>query len=133
MSVSGHWEGKLVDVTGLAALIAFDLTDVGGDVRGDFSITLLPEAGSCSEPSGPPQVQTGSVEGRADEASGRVELRYRVATGPQLVAVSVDGRLVGALPHARQAILGCFEIQEGFDRLTLEDGGAVLWQYEGGG
>lgn len=132
MSVAGHWEGKLVDVTGLTAYLALDLQGAGTSLQGDFSVQLLPEAGGFGEPPGLPPVQKGPVKGSVDEANGRIELRYAMPVGTQPV-VSIDGRLTGALPHAKQAIFGCFQIHEGLGTLTLEGGGVVLWQYEGAG
>lgn len=128
MSASGHWDGRLVDVTGVTALLTLDLDAAGTDLQGSFSIGLLREVGESGDAQG--QLQTGPVVGTVGEDGARIELRYRLSVGGQTVAVSVDGRLAVAYPHAKQAILGCFEIHEGANTLTLQGGGVVLWQYE---
>jgi hypothetical protein len=55
MSVTGRWEGKLIDVTGIAASLTLDLEDSKGEAKGDFSAAFLPEPGGCCEPVGPRQ------------------------------------------------------------------------------
>lgn len=129
MSVDGHWEGKLIDATGLAALLTLDLTESGGELKGDFGASFLPEAGDCCDTPKPRQVQTGPVTGTVDEAAGTVRLDCEMTIGLKPIVVALDGRLVDADPHAVQAIAGCFHIREGVETLTLEGGGCVLWQY----
>lgn len=129
MSVTGRWEGKLIDVTGIAATLTLDLDDSSGEAKGDFSAAFLPEEGGCCEPVGPRQVQTGPVHAKIDEERGTIELVCEMTIGLRPVIVAVDGRLVDADPHARRAMVGCFDIREGIETLTLEGGGALLWEY----
>lgn len=129
MSVTGRWEGKLIDVTGIAAALTLDLEDSKGEAKGDFSAAFLPEPGGCCEPIGPRQVQTGPVRAKVDEKQGTIELVCEMTIGLRPVLVAVDGRLVDADPHAKRAMVGCFDIHEGVETLTLEGGGALLWEY----
>ena len=131
MSVTGRWEGKLVDVTGIAAALTLDLTHSGGKATGDFSAAFLPEDDGCCDRPAPRQVQTGPVTAKVDERAGRITLECKMTIGLRPISVTVDGQIVKADPHARRAILGCFDIGEGVGTLTLEGGGAVLWQYAG--
>ena len=125
MSMTGHWEGKLIDVTGIAAALTLDLDGSGGEAKGDFSAAFLPDEGGCCDDARPRQVQTGPVHAKVDEAKGRVELVCEMTIGLRPVVVVVDGRLVEADPHAKRAVLGCFDIREGVETLTLEAGGAA--------
>ena len=129
MSVSGRWEGKLIDVTGMAAAITLDLDESGGKGKGDFSAAFLPDSYGCCDTPTPRQVQTGPVTAQVDEKAGRITLQCEMTIGLRPIVVNVDGRIVEADPHAARAILGCFDIREGVETLTLEGGGAVLWQY----
>ena len=45
------------------------------------------------------------------------------------VAVSFEGMLKNADPHARQAFVGTYGVGKGGDGLSLEGGSCVLWQY----
>jgi hypothetical protein len=128
MSVTGRWEGKLIDVTGIAAALTLDLDHSNDEARGDFSAAFLPEEDGC-DPVGPRQVQTGPVRAKVDEERGTIELVCEMTIGLRPVLVAVDGRLVDANPHAKRAIVGCFDIREGVETLTLEGGGALLWEY----
>lgn len=129
MSVSGRWEGKLIDVTGLVAALTLDLDDSSGKAKGDFSAAFIPEADGCCDTPAPRQIQTGPVTAKIDEGAGRITLQCEMTIGLRPIVVSVDGRIVEADPHAKRAIIGCFDIREGVETLTLEGGGAVLWQY----
>ena len=129
MTVSGRWEGKLIDVTGIAAALTLDLDDSDGSARGDFTAAFLPPGDDCGDTPAARQVQSGPVTATVDEDRGRIRLDYEMTVGLRPVVVSVDGRIVPADPHAGRAIVGCFEIREGADTLTLGGGGAVLWQY----
>jgi hypothetical protein len=131
MSVTGRWEGKLVDVTGIAAALTLDLTDKAGNATGDFSAAFLPDEDDCCNRPAPTQAQTGPVTAKVDEKAGRIKIECTMTIGLRPISVTVDGRIVKADPHARRAIVGCFDIREGVETLTLEGGGAVLWQYAG--
>lgn len=129
MSMTGHWEGKLIDVTGIAAALTLDLDDSGGEAKGDFSAAFLPEPGCGCEDAAPRQVQSGPVSAKVDEQQGSIELACEMTIGLRPVVVAVHGRVVDADPHAARALVGCFDIQEGVETLTLEGGGALLWEY----
>ena len=74
-------------------------------------------------------MQTGPVTAQVDEKAGRIRIQCEMSIGLRPIVVSVDGRVVDADPHAKRDIIGCFDILEGAETLTLEGGGAVLWQY----
>lgn len=129
MSISGRWEGKLIDVTGIAAALTLDLEESGGEAKGDFTAAFLPAADGCCDAGGPRQAQTGPVRGSVDEKAGTILLECEMTIGRRPILVAVDGRLVDADPHATRALVGCFDIREGVETLTLEGGGALLWAY----
>jgi hypothetical protein len=129
VSVRGRWEGKLADMSGPTALLVLDLKEDGTRVAGDFSISFLPPADDgCAAPDRR-LAQTGTVEGTYDKKARRVSLRYELSIGLEPVVVALEGTLAPADPHARQALRGCYEIQQGRKTLTLDGGGCVLWQY----
>jgi hypothetical protein len=119
----------LVDVSGIAAALTLDLKESKGKAHGDFSVAFLPEADGCCDTPSRRQVQTGPVSATVDEKAGRIVLECEMSIGLRPISVVVDGRIVDADPHAKRAIVGCFDIREGVETLTLEGGGAVLWEY----
>jgi len=129
MSISGKWEGKLVDATGAMASIELNMADKDGRVAGDFGLYFLVDDPGCCGPQRRLS-QTGEVRGQV-RRDGSVRLDYKVMAGLKPVAVVFEGRLSETNGHAKQALLGCFEASDGQDALTLRGGGAVLWQYAG--
>ena len=129
MSLKGRWEGKLVDASGATAIIELDIKDKDGRLNGDFSLYFLVDDPGCC---GPQRrlAQSGPVRGKV-KRNGSVRLDYKVTAGLKPVAVAFEGRLSETNGHAKQALVGCFEARAGQDVLSLQGGGAVLWQYAG--
>jgi hypothetical protein len=128
MTLSGHWEGKLVDAVGVQALIEMDLSERNGRLSGDFSTYLISEGDDCRGTTRR-LAQTGEVKGTHTKRNA-VRLRYEVTMGLEPVKVELSGRSTGAGNHASEAIVGCYETEGGGD-LTLRGGGVVLWKYRG--
>lgn len=130
MSISGKWEGKLVDASEIQAAVTVALQEKGGKVAGDFAMYLLPdtdEQGCCD--SSRRLLQSGPVTGKFDKKSGRVTVAYDVTIDLKPIRVLLEGRVTKALEHAKQAIVACYGAEKGRGELTLEGGGVVLWQY----
>lgn len=127
MNTSGHWEGKLLDASGVDALVELDLRESDGELRGTFRVALLPEPDGCG---GPTRGETmrAAVEGRATE-DGRVLLRAKLEVAGSTVSAAFEARHGDPDPHARDALYGLFAIEEGASELTLQGGACVLWQY----
>jgi len=129
MNLTGTWEGKLLDVSGPMAMIKLTLKGDAKSVAGDFELAFVStEDGCCGSSRMPAQV--GSVKGTVDEASGQVTLSYAVSIGLQPVNVGFTAQVVDADPHARRAMLGCYQMEaKGSGPLSLEGGACVLWQF----
>lgn len=128
MNLAGKWEGKLLDVSGPMAMIRLTLKGDAKSVVGDFEIAFVStEDGCCGSSRMPAQV--GSVKGEVNEKSGQVKLVYAVSIGLQPVNVSFTAQVVDADPHARRAMLGCYEMAGRGEPLSLEGGACVLWQF----
>lgn len=129
MSLKGRWEGKLVDASGASAIIELDLNDKSGRLSGDFSLYFLADDPGCC---GPQRrlAQTGPVRGQI-KRNGTVRIDYKVTAGLKPVAVTFEGKLSETNGHAKNALVGCYEASAGQGALTLQGGGAVLWQYAG--
>lgn len=131
MNVSGRWEGKLLDMTGPAALLELNLKSSGGRVAGDFAVSFVSsdEAG-CSGPTRR-LAQVGPVSGKFDAKGNRVQLSYDITIGLEPVAVAFEGVMTNADPHARRALVGSYSVGKGAGQLTLEGGACVLWLFAG--
>lgn len=128
MNLAGTWEGKLLDVSGPVAMIRLALKGDAKSVAGDFEIAFVStEDGCCGSSRMPAQV--GSVKGEIDQASGQVKLSYQVSIGLQPVNVAFTAQVVDADPHARRAMLGCYQMAGQGGPLSLEGGACVLWQF----
>ena len=129
MKFDGKWEGKLLDVSGPEALLELDLKSTTNKISGDFSVYFFsPEEGGCGSPV-KRLAQTGPVEGKIDQKNGVVQFRYEVNIALQPISVSFQGKLMDADPHARLALIGIYAIDNGGDKLTLEGGSCILWQF----
>jgi len=129
VSLSGQWEGKLIDVTGVSGLLKLELKETRGRVDGDYSVYFLSAAeGGCC---GPERhlVQSGTVSGEYDPKKQAVRIEYDISVAGSAARVSVEAALREALPHAKQALFGCYGINTEQADLSLEGGGLVLWQY----
>lgn len=128
MNLSGRWEGKFLDTSGPMALVTLSLQGKGDAVAGDFEMAFVSlEDGCCG--SGRQASQVGSVKGKFDPKSGQVTLDYQISIGLKPVNVRFSARVVKADPHARRAMLGCFDITQRDGPLSLEGGACVLWDY----
>lgn len=130
MRLDGKWEGKLLDVSGPVALVTLHLKAAGERLAGDFAAYFVPPDESCGCEGGAPRLaQSGPVTGRYDAKTNRARLSYDLTIGLKPVTVNFDGAVRAADPHARRAIVGCYEVSRGSETLTLEGGGCVLWLY----
>ena len=128
MRIRGRWEGKLLDASGVDALVALDLDGEGDDVKGEFSAGFLPERrDACGGEYGPLQT-VGAVHGRVTE-DGRLQLRSEMDVAGEPVVVTFDAGSGDPDPHARAAFYGTFAVEEGYRTLTLQGGTVVLWRY----
>jgi len=129
MSLGGQWEGKLIDATGVNGIVKLSLSESRGKLSGDYSVYFLAEgSGGCCGPERQ-LVQSGSLDGKFDAKNRSVHIEYGLKVGGNDARVSLDGLLQAAMPHARQAIFGCYDVDGAKAGLTLEGGGIVLWQY----
>ncbi|MFQ5628960.1 MAG: hypothetical protein ACE5I1_09385 [bacterium] len=129
MKKNTHWEGKLIDALGLQAALVLNLRRSGENLSGDFAVSFLPpeDSGCC----GPDRrlAQTGPVSGKFDSRKGRLKLNYEVTVDLKPVAVLFEASVIKADPHALQAMVGCYDIKKGKNKVTLDGGGCVLWNY----
>jgi hypothetical protein len=129
MSLDGRWEGKLVDVTGVSGVITLTLKERRGKVEGDYSVYFLSQEGSgCCGPERQ-LVQSGIVSGKYDAGKRSLTISYPLSVGGKPAQIQLDATLRAAMPHARQALFGCYGVDGGLSELTVEGGGIVLWQY----
>lgn len=129
MSINGQWEGKLIDVTGVSAVIQAAIREDRGRVEGDFGVYFVSQSdASCCQVERQ-LVHSGPVAGRYDAKKGRLGIDYKLTIGLQPVSIHLDGALRDAAPHAKQSIYGCYRVDSKGSDLTLEGGGIVLWQY----
>jgi hypothetical protein len=129
MSLSGAWEGKLLDVSGPTAAISLRLRERGGALTGEFEAAFLSlgEDGCCAPSRRTAQV--GPVSGAVDRAKGVVRLDYQLSVGNTPVAVTFEGVVRKADPYAVRALVGCYRVGKGGERLTLQGGACVLWLF----
>lgn len=129
MSLNGQWEGKLIDATGVSAIIEAAIKESGGRIEGDFGVYFV----SQSDPScchvDRQLAHSSPITGRYDAKSRRITIDYKLTLGLEPVSIHLDAALRDAMPHARQAICGCYRADAGKSDLTLEGGGIVLWRY----
>lgn len=129
MSLSGKWEGKLLDTSGVISLLDLQLNERDGKIEGEFRAYFLStDANGCCGPT-KRLVQIAPVAGEFDKKNDQVYLNYELKLGDRSFAVSFEGDLVKADPHALRAIRGCYRIEESSERLGLEGGACVLWLY----
>ena len=128
MKVNGHWDGKLLDVSGVDAILGLDLRAQDEKVSGKFTATLLPAAEDvCGGQVRGPKI-SGPVEGSID-AKGNLVLKAELeAQGQRIVAV-FSARPGKPDPHAAGAFYGGYAIEEGASALTFQGGACVLWQF----
>lgn len=129
MSVSGKWEGKLIDASGVTGIMEVHLKYSRGRVSGDFSAYFLSDADGCCADT-KRLVQTGPVTGSYNAKTKKVRLTYKLSVGLKPIVVSVAGDVGSAGDHAKRALRGCFAIK-GDSALSLDGGAVVLWQYAG--
>jgi hypothetical protein len=130
MSLTGRWEGKLLDASGPTARLVVDLSETGGSLKGHYAATFLSEDLTGCGDAAEQVAQEGDVAGTVK--GDQVVLDQQLEIGGKPVRVRIDCRLSEADPHALQALAGCFNVEEGGDQLTLEGGGCVLWLYANG-
>ncbi len=131
MKVTGHWDGKLLDASGVSALVALDLqVSPRGRVKGRFTATILPAVEDICGGATRGPVTSGPIEGAVD-ADGRLDLRTALETGGEKIVAHFTARPGKPDPHARAAFYGGYEVVEGASALTLQGGACVLWQYVG--
>jgi len=129
MKLNGRWEGKLLDVSGPEALLTLDLKESDNKISGDFTVSFLsPGEGGCCGPV-KRMGQVGPVSGKIDAQKGRIQFDYEITINLEPVAVSFEGLLTDADPHASQALIGCYSVGRGAGALTLDGGACVLWQF----
>jgi len=130
MSISGQWEGKLIDVTGVTATVQLALKEARGRVEGDFALYFVPQSeGACCQ-ADRRLAQAGPVVGRYNAKSKTLNIDYTLTVGLKPASVHLDAALRDAHPHAKQSLLGCYRVSSGEADLTLEGGGIVLWQFQ---
>ena len=129
MSINGRWEGKLIDVTGVSAVIQAAIREDGGRIEGDFEVYFVTQTdASCCQVERQ-LVHSGPVVGRYDAKKNRLGIDYKLTIGLKPVSIHLDAAMRDAAPHARQSIYGCYDVASEGSDLTLEGGGIVLWQY----
>lgn len=130
MKISGHWDGKLLDASGVTALVEVELESSGDKLRGTFRATLLPDPeDSCGGPVRG-QVTSAPVTGDVTD-EGRIRLSTTLEFGGETVLVNFDARLGDPDPQALSAFFGSYDIGKGASALTLQGGSCVLWKYAG--
>ena len=129
MSLNGQWEGKLIDATGVSAIIEAAIKEDGGRLDGDFNVYFVSQSsGSCCHVERQ-LAHSSPIQGRYDRRTRRITIDYKLSLGLEAVSIRLAGTVRDAMPHARQAICGCYRADAGKSDLTLEGGGIVLWQY----
>lgn len=129
MSLNGQWEGKLIDATGVSAIIEAAIKESSGRIDGDFNVYFVSQSsGSCCHVERQ-LAHSSPIQGRYDGRTRRITIDYKLSLGLEAVSVHLAGTVRDAMPHARQAICGCYRADAGKSDLTLEGGGIVLWQY----
>lgn len=129
MTLNGRWEGKLIDATGVSAIIEAAIKESDGQVEGDFNVYFLSQSDSSCCHVERRLVHSSPIQGRYNGKNGLISIDYKVSLGLDAVSVHLEGTVRDAMPHARQAICGCYRADVGKSDLTLEGGGIVLWQY----
>ena len=130
MSVTGRWEGKMLDASGTTSRVVLDLNDSGRKVTGDFSVYIDSGRDGCC--GGKTHLaQVAPVSGSFASRGRRLKLKYRLDVGKSPVEVAFDAELVEADPHARRAFLGTYSVGDKEARIGMEGGSCVLWQYAG--
>ena len=133
MSVSGRWEGKMLDVSGTESRVVLDLEDSGRGVSGDFSVYAGSARDGCGCGGSPKLVHLAAVKGTHSEARGRVKLTYVLQTSKAGAEVRFAAEIREADPHARRALVGSYEVADKAAQIGMEGGSCVLWQYAGKG
>ena len=130
MNLNGKWEGKLLDVTGPSALLEMNLKGSGEKVTGDFSVQFLSaEDGGCGGGTTRRLAQVGPIAGVVDTKKDRFRLDYQLTIGLEPIAVTFEGTITTADPHARRALVGSYSVGKGAEVLTLEGGTCLLWLF----
>ena len=129
MSISGNWEGKLIDVTTVSALIQAAIKENGGKVEGDFGVYFVSQSDASCCQVDRQLVHSGPVTGRYDAKKERLVIDYKLTIGLKPIRIHLEAAVRDAAPHARQSIYGCYQVESEGGDLTLEGGGIVLWQY----
>lgn len=128
MSLRRHWDGKLLDASGVSALVALDLREDNGEVTGKFRAAFLPEVrDGCGGDYKAPET-VGEVRGKLTD-EGRLLVTSKIDVGGAAVVVEFDAKPGDADPHARAAFYGTFAVVKGAETLTLQGGSVVLWSY----
>ena len=128
MSVTGRWEGKLVDATGPTARVDLQLKSSRGRVQGEFRATFLPPTDSSCGPAAPRMVASGDIKG-TERKDGGIRVRTSLETAGSTIEVELNADPSNADPHARRALFGTFRVLLGADVLTMQGGSTVLWDY----
>lgn len=128
MKVAGHWEGKLLDVSGVQALVDLTLDGAGREITGTFRATLLPAREDVCGGSTRGQTVEGPVRGTVED-DGALAIRAELDAGGQKVVARFAARPGNPDPHARAAFFGGYDVDEGASALTLQGGACVLWRY----
>ena len=75
-------------------------------------------------------VASGPVQG-TETRGGLVRIKSRLKTGDTSIVVAFSAEPGEADPHAKRALFGSYQVEEGADALTMQGGACVLWQYAG--
>ncbi len=127
MSISGEWEGKLLDASGPMARVRANLKYSRGRVGGRFDVYFESARGPCDTTDWR-HALTAPVTGSYDKAKKRLKLSYSLKMGPKPTVVAFDATIKPADPHARSALVGKYSVGEHQD-VGLEGGRCVLWLY----
>jgi len=129
MNIEGRWEGKLLDMSGLDALVTANLKEENSKITGDFSVYFIsPAEGDCGK-TVRRLAQTGPVFGKIDKETNNVQLNHKLTLEGKPGELSFTGTLTKADPHAKSAIYGHYEIVKGDIPITVEGGTCILWFY----
>lgn len=129
MKIDGRWEGKLLDMSGLVALVTARLKEKNDAITGDFSVFFLSPAGDGCGKTIKRLAQTGPVSGKIDRKTNRIQLSHKLTIEGIPGELAFVGSITEADPHAISAIYGYYEVVEGAVPLTIEGGTCLLWLY----
>jgi len=116
--VTGEWSGKLVDATGIEAVVQMDFKD--GE-QASWQVQVRGTHGFSEPLSG-----TFSVA-KDDAEQVRLSGVEKIANGTAKWEVELNSADAGN--HAAAALLGRYQVTAEDDELPLKSGVLILWQY----